>query len=408
MLFKKPLTTCPFCYWPVNLNRVAFRCTGHAKAGRPRCTPKPDPKNIEQFNDSTPVMPAIAEMDKDGQIAKDRDGQPRYILDKESAECRSCGALSRWRLCPTCHQPLPRGLDVNSSLIGLAGTRNSGKTVLLSVLHMEMERRLPRQFNASIQALSAGKGLAKQLEQNLGRMNAENGSVPRQTARASSTANKTLPAVYEWRHEVRGKTRTTIFSFLDAAGEDLQTEERIMDRRYFGAVDGVMFLLDPFSFPANRTKANSKGIEGVTAAPQEALQSLITMLQTVHNIKVNRKIKTPLAVVVPKIDAFYTDLPANSPIRRDSPNVNYYDDTDGEEAHQEMAGLLNDWDDSGLVNVIQQYFDAFRLFGVSALGAEPDYSTGAMNRGTPIRPHRVTDPLLWLLAQRGFIERKEF
>ena len=44
----------------------------------------------------------------------------------------------------------------------------------------------------------------------------------------------------------------------------------------------------------------------------------------------------------------------------------------------------------------------FRYFGVSALGAEPDYENATVAAGG-VRPHRVEDPVLWLLSKAGTV-----
>jgi hypothetical protein len=46
----------------------------------------------------------------------------------------------------------------------------------------------------------------------------------------------------------------------------------------------------------------------------------------------------------------------------------------------------------------------YRYFGVSALGAEPDYRGHTVAPGG-IRPHRVADPVLWLLSKKGTVKR---
>ena len=43
-------------------------------------------------------------------------------------------------------------------------------------------------------------------------------------------------------------------------------------------------------------------------------------------------------------------------------------------------------------------YSDYRYFGVSALGAEPDYAGGVVAPGG-VQPHRVEDPVLWLLSK---------
>ena len=47
-------------------------------------------------------------------------------------------------------------------------------------------------------------------------------------------------------------------------------------------------------------------------------------------------------------------------------------------------------------------YSDYRYFGVSALGAEPDYETYNVAPGG-VQPHRVEDPVLWLLSKAGTV-----
>ena len=71
-----------------------------------------------------------------------------------------------------------------------------------------------------------------------------------------------------------------------------------------------------------------------------------------------------------------------------------------------MKGLVRDWGGDGLLRSLDANFDTFRVFGASALGAEPDYSKGTTSERGRL-PHRVAEPFLWLLAERGFLPKQK-
>ena len=52
---------------------------------------------------------------------------------------------------------------------------------------------------------------------------------------------------------------------------------------------------------------------------------------------------------------------------------------------------------------MRQNYGDYRYFAVSALGAEPDYTTGQVAAGG-VQPHRVEDPVLWLMAKAGTVK----
>lgn len=396
-------TSCPYCYKALDLNKVAFRCAGRGAPGRPACLTVSDPKRVREFQDSTPVMPAITHGGSaGGQL--DPLGDPYDILGKSTVTCTACGGESGVRMCPSCHSTLPRSFDDKSPMFGLVGVRRSGKTVLLSVLHKELIRNVARRFNASIDSPGGSTGFARDLDQFEQDMSGGIGALPAQTA---AGAAKKAPAIYEWKYAHKGKTRATILSFYDSAGEDLVTMDTVLSQQYLKSSKGIILLLDPFAFPENRHDAAAKGALDVDAAsPDVVLSNLTEVLSAAHGIKKNKKNKTPIAVVVAKIDAFFDQVPPNHPLRQSGSQTGAFDDEESKTIHDHVSAMVANWGGDALLRKLEQEFETYRLFGVSALGAEPDYVTASVNsRG--LLPHRVADPLLWLMADRGFIPTRK-
>lgn len=401
MLFNKKTTVCPFCYREINLNSVAFQCSGNGKPGRPICQRSADLRRSQEFGDNSPVMPTIVQMSHDTPLL-DKFNNPIDVRGREKAQCPRCGGESHVRLCPHCHSRLPSSLDAGSPMFGLVGVRNSGKTVFLSVLHNALVREVSRQFNASIDTPGGATGYTRMLTQ-FGQSMEAQAQLPAQTAARGQV--RTEPAIYDWKYQDRkGHLHSTVFSFYDSAGEDLVSLERVESQQYLKSANGMILLLDPFAFPNNISTAQQRGAlpPENTTSPETVMTNLTEVIRTAHNVKNNKKIKVPIAIAVSKIDAFFDDIPTNSPIRRPSPTTNFFDNKDSTDVNEHMIALINKWDGGNLVRKVEQEFETFRFFGVSALGAEPDYSSAKVNaRG--IMPHRVVDPLLWLMAERGFI-----
>jgi hypothetical protein len=116
----------------------------------------------------------------------------------------------------------------------------------------------------------------------------------------------------------------------------------------------------------------------------------------------NKKIKRPIAVVLAKIDAFFNQVGPDHPIRRPSVTGPYFSEQESLDLHNHVAALINQWGGSDVLNMLELNYTTYRLFVASALGAEPNYRTNTVNsRG--VLPHRVAEPLLWLMARRKFI-----
>lgn len=390
-LFAKKEVPCPFCYQMINLSKVAFRCNGRGVPGRQECKKTADPALAANFNNSKPYYPVIGTQDG---------GTP--VLSKESAHCTQCGSTSNIRLCPSCHSQLPLSFDANSPMFGLVGVRNSGKTVLLSIMHKELKDSVGRRFNSSIDNPGGAEGLAHELQKNEEAMLTA-GRLPEQT---KVTSGKQTPAVYEWRYtKPNGKLATSIFSFYDNAGETVSRVDSAMDQAYLAASSGVILLLDPFSFPNNKDRGQEiKALPAGVDSPESVLDAITQALSHGKNLKRGKKIDTPIAVVVTKIDAFFEDIADNNPIFTIPADQPVYDDLDGQTVHDYVASLIDSWGGSASIRKLNETFSNYRFFAVSALGEQPEYGTDRLGKGG-VRPLRVTDPILWLMAERGFINK---
>ena len=85
-----------------------------------------------------------------------------------------------------------------------------------------------------------------------------------------------------------------------------------------------------------------------------------------------------------------------------TPAVAAYDNADGQAVHEHMLALLHEWNAQDIDTHMRLNYSDFRYFGVSALGAEPDYENHTVAAGG-VRPHRVEDPVLWLLSKAGTV-----
>lgn len=393
---------CPYCYTDIDLRRVAFRCLGRPVAGKEACGKEVDKARETHFGDLNEYYPAFTLL------------EPSWVREARRAECPRCLGPTGVRLCPQCHSRLPDGFSHDSPLFGLVGARSSGKTVMLAVLMRELATNGPigRRFGHVITVYGAGEenGQAAKLKNLLDQMESTSGQLPPQTQQAAG--EKTTPVVFEWKiardgivKAALGDYKSTVFSFYDTAGEDLAADERALSMTYLLATDGIILLLDPFSFPGNAGHGKALADQRVETSPENVLHAITEVLRQNERVKRNRKIKQPVAVVISKIDAFWGDVPQNNPIRRPSSKLPYFDEEEAASVHDHIASLVAHWGGDGLLAMLDTNYANYRFFGLSALGAEPDYSTQRVDERGVI-PHRVGEPLLWLMAERGFVPRQ--
>ena len=395
LLGKKP--ACPYCYSRINPSWLWYRCSGRPAPGKVACTLAEDPARMRVLSDPTPVLKSFKPEGWRG-------------LFGSRPLCPQCLGPTGTRVCPDCHSVLPDNFTADSPLFGIVGVRGSGKTVLLTVLGKELTETVARRFDANIDSVGSSM-LHVRLANARADMEGKHGSLPPQTQRKN--AIETVPAVYTVELKmasVAGLKRSvsTIFSFYDTAGEDLTTSDLARDQHYLGAADGLILLLDPFGFPANRDEALRRGIspEVLRDEPRTILRALTDVLREVEHLKPTKKIRKPVAVVLAKIDAFFDQVDPDDPIRSPSSQDPVFDEKESRTLHEYVASLINKWGGDDVLRALEYNYQTYRFFVASALGAEPDYRANRVSsRG--VHSHRVAEPLLWLMARRGLVANRE-
>lgn len=363
MLGGKRLAPCPYCYERVDPAGQAFRCTGRPAPGRPECAKTQDPERIKVLADAAPVFPAFT---------PPRRRRPGETVE---AECPNCHGRTGIRLCPNCHSILPASFTPASPMFGIVGVRGCGKTVMLSVLARELTTSVGRRFDAAIDTVGSS-ALLDRLAEARDRLDVGgNLRLPDQTAVFSR--RETVPAVFEWqmdrRRAIGNGAVSTILSFYDTSGEDLATLDRAREQHYLAATDGLVLLLDPFGLPANRDLALSRGIrpDSLKDTPIQILTAITGMLREAGRLKASKKITRPLAVVLAKIDAFYSEVPPDDPIRRVPANRPVFDEQESLDLHHHVESLVAKWGGDDLLRHLRLNYTNYRFFVASALGAEP-------------------------------------
>jgi len=395
---------CPYCYHKINGWRLSYVCTGRGSPGRAGCQPARDPVRENEAGYTGESMYVFHP-------------SPYLPIAPRTGTCDRCGARSAQRACPVCHSPLSADFGrTRSPLIAFLGATGTGKTVFLTVLTLEAATNIRRRFDAAVEIISAA-----------GTMNIEqvlNGGLFQATPRAVD--GRVAPVVVEWRHRARGVRRlfgkftTTYLSFLDTAGEDLQTHDRVRELRYLAAADAYVLLLDPFMIPNARQQiqlpsAAVKATEPTLAVVQRVTRVLreapdATLADRI-GIKFQNEevIKKPVAVAFAKMDAFFDLLGPDHPIRQAPRPGRYYDEVAGQQTHRFVQSLLHAWGGDEIDGWLRNYYQRFRYFAVSALGRPPDYTrdpTAQPIDPRGIAPFRVDEPLLWLMSEFGLIPKR--
>jgi hypothetical protein len=400
-----PKRACPYCYNAIDRGQLWFQCAGRGSPGHDGCERTEDPERQRLTGFAEPIRPAFP-------------APGNALLPVRQARCPRCFGLTGIRACPHCHTPLPVNFgDSNSPLIAMVGAKGTGKTVYMTVLAHELRTNLRRRFEADVRMTGDGQAGFRTplqwLESNVERMYRSRELFP-QTPQA--TGGRREPLVFEWRREVRrpagiGSTyMTSYLSFYDTAGEDLTSQAVAHDQAYLGAADALILLLDPFMIPDARARLNlpASAVRS-TESTIEVVNRITEKLRASKSVAAKKLIKIPVAVAFAKMDAFYEQLGANSPLSREpaSKDEPAYDETLGQTTHEYVRGLLYQWRADDIDVHLRYNYETFRYFAVSSLGTPPDYENAIVD-ASGVVPHRVDEPLVWLLSQFRIVKRRDY
>lgn len=392
-----PKIACPYCYHRFRPADARYQCTGRLPSRGDRCTSEVDPDRQRLTGYTSPAPPTFA--------------PPRGKLrraPRKNVPCDRCGSPTGIRACPVCRTPLPSAHgDGRSPLIGVIGGKNSGKTVYTTVLVHELRHRTRRRFDADAILVGEQAALSEKWLQQYERALFDDSSLFESTP--SAAAGIRVPLLLQWRRRRRalhGPERfdTTLLSFYDTAGEDLTAQEVVNGQSYLGAANGLIVLLDPFQLPGTADRIDVPGTGRDTEPPLHVLTRITEMLRGTTGAGGRRRVDVPLAVVFSKIDAFYRMLGEDHPLLREPEIGAHYAESTGQDTDEHLRALLAELGADEIDAHLRAHYRKFRYFAVSALGAEPDYARRRVDPGG-VRPFRVDEPLLWLLAHFGVIGR---
>ncbi len=380
---------CPFCYHRINRRRLWFTCRGNPKPGYRRCRQQINDKRLEATGQGEPMFPVFTSR---------YHWLPWPLPIPRRATCGGCRGRTGRHVCPHCNTPLPSKFrDSFSPVIAMAGARYTGKTVYLTVLADQIRSVIRKRFEADV--MVCGDAGNAWLETNVESI-LKDRKLPPFTVQSNGRSE---PLLFEWRrrNDRASQYRSSYLSFLDTAGEMLGTAKGVDELKFLAKVHAFIVLLDPFAITDLPSRIGLTEAARPHAEAIKVVQQVTEVLREEHGVK--GMIDLPVAVVFAKVDAL-RDLPELSrkvfePESRD----NVYDAEQGRRIHESVREMLIDLGADNLDTFFQAHYTNFQYFAVSALGEPPDYANNTLAPGAVVRPIRVSEPLIWLLAKFGMI-----
>jgi len=296
-------------------------------------------------------------------------------------------------------------LSMQSLPIALLGAKGSGKSNYIGVLVNEIKKTMAGPFNSSL-SLASSKESKEAYDQHYYWPLYRDG----RTVLATSTGTEIPPLIFPLRfmNKKNKIVNMAALTFYDTAGENLEDKAVMLKfNRYIANAKGIILLLDPLQVPNIREKLTMNGFNTLPVQNTDTANILSLIIEVIRNTqKVKGLLTTPLALVFTKIDVLehYNVLPSTSCLKDESEHIKHgkfvVSDFDNTNIH--VKDLVENWLDSDILTAIQQ-FKSHSFFGVTALGNNPN---GTQLHKDGIHPRRVLDPLLWLLAEKNYIQRQ--
>lgn len=343
------------------------------------------------------------------------------FLDNETkfaAGLQMGDSITRRRVCPGCHNPLPEGYGKYPvKFIVLVGITKAGKTVFLSQLLKRMSK-----YMAKV-GMSADENSAS--IQNFIRQNPVKAENPLPAPTPAYSFQQ--PLFYDLITDTKGDNiqRETIVIY-DVSGESYTNPETVTNfAKFVKHADGVILLIPPSQLTT---------VEEITGEESEGepARVLNTIKDAISKNGMEQKVSLPIAVCISQWDRLMKE------------NIkDVFDEELRNRMLDEVAGLKgNDGfykkefngssynpigigldkffmsdNEIAFAQYLKAHYNNYAWFAFSALGCDvtefkkTDDSTGEETTYYgpvgPISPKHIEDPLLWLLYRFGFIGTNE-
>lgn len=320
--------------------------------------------------------------------------------------------------CPHCRRQLPPGfLEMPHRILSLIGAPSAGKSYYLAVATQVLQERLPADFGVAFKDGDPGGNLllnqmrhtlfsAQSPEQALLGKTALEGATYERLPRLGRMVSLPRPFIYNLARPGAPRAECSLI-FYDNAGEHFEPGIDIHDSPgalHVATSAGLLFLFDPTA--NSRFKQRLVGVAdpqlslaGRVDQQDSILAELESRMKRVLGLPASERIRTPLAFIVGKSDAWAHLLP--EPLE---PCVSAQGlDLGAIDRNSRRVRAVLAETCPGLVACAESLAADLRFFAVTSFGHSPVVIADGPNRGRiapdprRLEPRHVEAPIYWLI-----------
>lgn len=310
----------------------------------------------------------------------------------DAPACPECGEAYASPLCPLCGFSVYEEESGSGSLsVSIVGSEGSGKSHYLSVLIDEMKNRVAEAYGCALFPLG-GDDTITHYESEYYRPLFEHGHTI-----APTEQDEINPLIYSLVFQKERPMKAFGLTLYDSCGANFESITSMSNSsRSLYHSGGIIFLIEPTQLPTVKEWISSKGGKVCDADAASLFTRMIQLIRTGNGQKnMRQKIDVPVAICVSKLDVARHLLDASSFLLASPRHLksDRFDTLDFDACNLEAQSLIEAWGGGEIIRQAASQLSDYAFFGFSSLGEAPA-ATGGVPR---IAPHRVTDPLLWLL-----------